>query len=739
MASHSKNERRDWAVALLVEAGAVLSSSLDLASTMDHIAQLTIPTLADLCIIDLRDGTGSISELAAASADPGLARALEALRSRYPLDPGGSHPVAEVIRSGRPVLLPEMSLELLRSFAQGAEHARFMAENRYRSAVVAPLTARGRTLGALSTLRLAESERYDEDDLDLVHELARRAALAIDNAQLFADVQAVERRLQAVLENLAEAITVVDNTGQTVFANQAALELLGLESSEELMRATPGEIMSRFIVLDESGRELDLEAMPARRLFRGESASALPVRSIVRATGEERWVVIRASPIVDPESGRVAYAANVFEDVTDVKRIQLAEAFMAQASRVLASSMDYNETLRRVVRLAAGQLAEWCAVDVLDEWGQLERVAVHHDDPAKLALAEQLNRSYRPTLAETAGVPEVIRTGRARIFNNITADALAAYARDAEHLRLLRETGARDVIIVPLAAPARTLGAITLVSSHTGRRLTEADLSVALRLGRRAGTAVESARLYTERTRIARTLQRALLPDSLPDMPGFEIAASYRPAGELNEVGGDFYDVFPCGEQKWMLVIGDVCGKGAEAASVTALARHTLRGVSMFDVRPASMLRLLHHALRPHGSEGPMCTVCLVLVGPPAPNAKLTIALAGHPQPLLVGPGEQAAAVGEAGTVLGMVDPITVSEVALELREGQTLLLFTDGVPEAARAKPRSAPALEQLSGRLRDLELTEMLARIETAAVESAGGQPHDDIALLGLRLART
>ena len=235
-------------------------------------------------------------------------------------------------------------------------------------------------------------------------------------------------------------------------------------------------------------------------------------------------------------------------------------------------------------------------MDVLGERGELERVAVHHADPEMLALAERLDRDYRPSLEETVGVPEVIRTGSARIFNDITADALATFARDEEHLQLLAAMDARDVIIVPLAAPARTLGAITLVSSHRGRRLIEADLDIAIRLGRRAGTAVESARLYTERSRIARVLQRALLPDSLPEMPGFEVAASYRPAGELNEVGGDFYDVIPCGERGWMLVIGDVCGKGPEAASVTALARHTLRAVSMLEAGPASDAR----ATAPH-------------------------------------------------------------------------------------------------------------------------------------------
>jgi PAS domain S-box-containing protein len=736
-AADTSLERPPWAIALLVETGAVLSSSLDPATTMRRVARLTIPALADLCVIDLCDREGAISELAAASKDAELAASLEDLRSRFPLDPGGAHPVARVIRSGEAELLAEMSRDSLHSFAQGPEHAGFMVAKRYRSAIVAPLTARGRTLGALSTLRLADSDPYDQGDLQLVCELARRAALAIDNARLFSDIQAVEQRLDAVLRNLAEAITVVDDAGRTVFANQATLDLLGLRSSEELARAKPGEIMSRFIVLSETGEELDLDAMPSRRLFRGEPAPPLLVRNIVRATGEERWVVVRASPIVDPDTGRVVYAANVFEDVTQVKRAQLAEAFMAQASRVLASSMDYGETLRRVARLAAGQLADWCAVDVLDEHGQLERVAVHHRDPDKLALAQQLDQSYRPALDETLGVPEVIRTGVARIFNDITPDALGAYARDAEHLRLLSQMGMRDVIIVPLAAPARTLGAITLVSSRDRRRLTDADLDVAVRLGRRAGTAVESARLYTERSRIARVLQRALLPDSLPDMPGFEIAASYRPAGELNEVGGDFYDVFPRSDGRWMLVIGDVCGKGAEAASVTALARHTLRAASMLETSPAVMLELLHRMLRAQEPEGQMCTVCLVLAGCSGEHARLTIALAGHPCPLIVGPGEKASAVGEPGTVLGVVDPITVTEVVVELRQGQTLLLYTDGVPDAARGREGSAPAPEHLSARAQRLALQAMLQEIEAAAVDSADGHPHDDIALLGLRLA--
>lgn len=216
--------QNDLTVELLVEAGAVLATSLDLATTMDQVAHLTVPRLADLCVIDLLDEDGSIREVAVASSDPQLAPALEAMRREFPLDPRGEHPVARVIASGEPELLEEMTSMLLRSFAQGSEHARFMIEHRYHSAAVAPLRAHGRTLGALSLLRIGDGEPYTRADLPLACELAGRAAMAIDNARLFSALRRVEQRLEAVLVNVAEAITLIDARGQTVFANQAAAD-----------------------------------------------------------------------------------------------------------------------------------------------------------------------------------------------------------------------------------------------------------------------------------------------------------------------------------------------------------------------------------------------------------------------------------------------------------------------------------------------------------------------------------
>jgi PAS domain S-box-containing protein len=728
---------RDMAMALLLEAGAVLANSLDPSTTMGQVAKLMVPQLADLCVIDLLDHDGSIRDLAVAAAKPELAQGLERVRMEHPLDPAGEHPVAQVIRSGEPMLLAQMSNALLHSIAQGSKHARFMISHDYRSAIVAPLAARGRTLGALSVLRLGDSPPYRPSDLELACELARRAALAIDNARLYSDLQHTEQRLQAVLVNIAEAITVVDAEGRTVFANQAAADLLRVQSPAEVMSAPPGEIMSRFLVLDEQGNELDLDAMPGRRLFAGERAEPLLVRNVVRATGEERWLIVRSSPVLDPDSGEMQYVVNVLEDITEVKRAQLADSFMSEASRLLASSLGYGETLRRVARLAVPGVASWCAVDLLNERGEIERVAVHHPDPEMVALAQRLDRDYTRTLEEPAGVPEVIRTGEARIYTDIQPDALAAFARDDKHLRLLAAIGATAVIIVPMIGADRIIGAITLVSSGSDRRLSSDDLPLAERLARRAGTAVENARLYTERSRIAHTLQQALLPESLPAVPGAEVSARYRAAGELNEVGGDFYDLFEAGGGAWMLVIGDVCGKGPRAAGITALARHTLRAAALSGCSPTQMLQMLNRALLLQPDDADLCTVCLIRYERAGDPGELQIALAGHPQPLLIDRDGESRPLGRPGTLLGVLDPIRMYEVSEPIGPDQTLLLYTDGVPEARQGDDLlGEEGLRQLCRQAPRLSLSGLLDHIERGALAHADGSLRDDLALLALRL---
>jgi serine phosphatase RsbU (regulator of sigma subunit) len=695
-----------------------------------------VPRLADLCVIDLIDGDGLIRDVAVVGSDAQIAVGLEALRREHPIDPGGNHPVARVLRSGTAELLSQMTTDQLRSFAESDAHARFMIGHHYHSAVVAPLRARDRTLGTLSVLRLGGGDSYSDEEFELTCELARRAALAIDNARLFADLSRVEQRLEAILSSVAEAITVIDATGQTVYANQAAADLLQVDDPSELTNVKPGTTMARFRVLDEHGEELDLSRMPARRLFRGEAVGPLLVRNIVRATGEERWLNVRTTAVDDPVTGELRYAVNVFENITEMKRAEVATSFLADCSRILASSLDYEQTLADVASLAVPRIADWCAVDIVGADGQVRRVAIEHQDAARRELGRRLSHAYPIDVEDSTGVAEVIRTGRSIVVSDVPATEIDAYARDADHLALLREIDPAALIIVPMTSGAQSVGAITLLWSQTPRRLARSDLSLAEELGRRTGAAVENARLFAERTRIAEVLQRALLPASLPEIPGADIEARYAASGELNEVGGDFYDVFAYDASSWILAIGDVCGKGPRAASVTALARHTLRAAAMSGSLPTRMLELLHEALL-RDPGGDMCTVCLVLVTPRETHADLSIALAGHLPPLIVAPDGDTRAAGELGTLLGLIEAVTISSHQARLQPGETLLLYTDGVPEAGDAAARlGEDGLRRLAREAAGLSPARMLEHIERGAIEHAAGHPQDDIALLALRM---
>ncbi len=428
----------------------------------------------------------------------------------------------------------------------------------------------------------------------------------------------------------------------------------------------------------------------------------------------------------------------MFENITEMKRAEVATSFLAECSRVLASSLDYEQTLARVAELAVPRIADWCAIDIID---------VRRADPAghdlstrttpALAIAERLSRAYPSEVDDASGAAEVIRTGRAIVVSDLPPVKLAEYARDSAHLQLLREIDPTAVIIVPMATGARCVGAITLLWSETPRRLSRSDLSLAEELGRRTGGAIESARLFAERTRIAEVLQRALLPASLPEIPGAEINARYAASGELNEVGGDFYDVFAYDHERWVLAIGDVCGKGPRAASITALARHTLRAAAMGGSSPTRMLEMLHAALL-RDPGGDLCTVCLVVVRPMETHADLVVALAGHPPPLLVDRQGDVRPVGTLGTLLGLIEPISISERAVRLEPGDTLLLYTDGVPDArAGTGMLGEDGLRRLSREAATLPLVRMLEHVERGALVHANGRPHDDIALLALRLA--
>ena len=285
-------------------------------------------------------------------------------------------------------------------------------------------------------------------------------------------------------------------------------------------------------------------------------------------------------------------------------------------------------------------------------------------------------------------------------------------------------------MIVPMVASGRVIGVISFVTAESGRRLTQSDLELAEELGRRAGTAVENARLYAERSHIAATLQRGLLPDELPAIEGMRLASLYRPAGEENLVGGDFYDAFPT-PSGWMLLVGDVTGRGAEAAALTGQARHTLRTAGTLLGDPDAAFEQLNRALAQRTELTP-CTVALLHVAPDATTA--TIRCAGHPKPLLVRDGE-VRAVGSFGPMLGAWSDSHWRADEIDLRSGDVLVLYSDGVTDTVGEHGRFGEErlLAALAG-VRDADAA--VAAIDAALNAFQRGAQADDTAVLALNL---
>jgi len=453
------------ALEFLADAGEVLSGSLDLEATLGRVVRLAVPELADWCAVDLIEPDGSLRQITSVHPDAKQEELLLELRRRYRAEKGSSEGVRHVVETGKSELASDVTAGPALALLDEDERALYDRLSP-RSYMIVPLVARGRTIGAMTFLSTVDGRHYGPSDLTLVRQLARRCALAVDNARLYERERVAHRRA----------------------------------------------------------------------------------------------------------------------------------AFMAEVGEILDSSLDYEQTLRNVAAIAVPHVADWCAVQLLDEHGELRQVAVAHVDPDKEKWASEVSERYPPDPAAPQGPAAVIRTGEAQLVNDITDELLVEGAVDDEHLDLLRGLGLTAALTAPLQARGQTFGALLLVSAESGRRFTEDDLTLATELGRRAGLAVENSRLYTQRSAIAHSLQARLLPPSLPEIPGLEIAARYRAAGELIEVGGDFYDVFR-EDGAWLVLVGDVSGKGAEAAAVTALVRYTLRAVAQQALPLTEVLRSVNEEI----------------------------------------------------------------------------------------------------------------------------------------------
>jgi PAS domain S-box-containing protein len=730
---------------LLARASAQFEGGVDPLAGLDAVAALPVPDLADLCIVDLVDEDGALRPGGVAASDPRAAEALRRSRELNPVPYDSDHPVAVVARTGEPMLIAtvgDRELELWQT-ATGPSHTHLLRHLGFRSIVVVPLSARGRTIGTLALVRMRGRGTYGPDDVEVAVAVARRAGLAIDHARLGTELGELASELQTVISVLAEAVFVQDREGRLVYANEAAAEMSGVASAAELLQMPEHALLSRYELYDERGVAVGPAQQPGNRALAGERHPELVMQAIDRETGEQAWRLAKASPILAPD-GRPRLAVIVIEDITEQRRREQAQTFLARASKLLTASLDPQRTLQEVAWAAVPELSDWCAVDMPDERGRLRRVATADRSPERTALSRLVIAENTAQPRMPVGPPNVMRTGVSELYPTIDEQLLRLAATDDAQLQALKEVGARSVLIVPMVAAGRTIGTITMGTIESQRRLGEDDLVLAEELGRRAGIAVEHAQVHRDRSTIAATLQAALLPPSLPAIDGLELAARFRAAGGGTTVGGDFYDVWPLpGEPRaWMVVMGDVTGKGPEAAAITALARYTMRTAALYERDPSRVLERLNHALLHDAEQRRLCTAVVVRVVPVAPNAAgaradLTVAAAGHPLPLRVRPDGRLDEVGAPGTLLGAFEPGHWSDVDVRLEPGDAIVLYTDGVTDARGDADRFGDErLERVVAAAAGASAGTIAAQIDEALITfQAGEQQRDDIALLVLR----
>ncbi len=699
-------ERRQ--LRLLVEAARITDGAADIDEALRRLVDLLVPDIADAAWIDLLQPGGGVRRLAARVDGPDHEELEAWLLARGSTRRGNLSPSTRALR-GEGSQLAELDERLRHAIVHDEDDRRLMELSQLRWTMALPLAPSGGPLGALALGVGRSGRRYGAAELAFAELLIGRAGLALANAQLVNRMTATQQRLDGILGALAEAVTVHDARGRIEYANDAAAKLLGLPGVHAVLTSPSAALTARFEIRDEDGELVSDAELPGARVIRGEQPEPLLTQSIYRATGELRWFLTKATPLHD-ENGQIL-AVNVIEDVTEQHETAMRQQFLAEAGEALASSLELERTLQAVAQLAVPRLADWCAVELPDERGELQQVALAHVDPEKIEQARAIRERYPPDPDAPTGSPAVLRTGRSMLVREVPDELLVEAAKDEQHLHDIRALGIRSGMSVPMITGGRVLGVMTFVFSESGRRYAEHDLAFAQDLAARAATAIENARLYTERSDVAHTLQASLLPEELPDVPGWRFAADYRPGQRGADVGGDFYDIFAVAGGH-MALLGDVTGKGVTAAALTSLVRHTAKTAAEFDPRPSAVLAHVNRALRQRPRVAPVTMVCAVLQG-----GTVTLAVGGHPLPLLKRDGRPCENIGRNGLLLGAVPEYGgADEVTIELEPGDTLLLFTDGVTDTPGADSRFGDA------RLR-------------AAVDAARAEPSG---AAGRRLAR-
>lgn len=549
--------------------------------------------------------------------------------------------------------------------------------------------------------------------------IARRRAEARS-----AEAERFRQHLAEVVRGTQDAVLSKDLDGIVTTWNPAAARLYGYTAEEAI-----GRHVSFLVPPDHK----DEEKVILDRVKQGERLDTYETERI-RSDGARISVSLTVSPIRSPMRGLIG-ASVVARDITAEVRRRRAQEFLVAASRLLDSSLDPEETARTIVSTAVPELAEICLIDFRrpDGWYG-DTVAAG----ANSEMAARLERVRRQTPLDPSGehpVAQVLRLKQPMIWRDLKApDVVDKVSQSSEHLELMQDAGYNSAAVVPLIARGRTLGALSFLHAHGDLRYDSGDLEFLSELGERAALALDNARLYRERDRVAKNLQRGLRPPRPAEVAGLGISVVFEAAGEGIDVGGDLYDVLPNEDGCWILV-GDVAGKGSTAAGVSVAVRHSVRGLTREIAEPDEVLRRVNELLFAGEGLNDFATAMLArLVRAEDGSWCISLASAGHPPAVLA--TESGPRLLGGGSVLGAWEKANVECHEQPLGPAETLALCTDGWLEAGPVASHQGPeSFAEMTQSLSGLELAELTDRLRADAVGRSAGTLRDDLVVLAIR----
>jgi serine phosphatase RsbU (regulator of sigma subunit)/PAS domain-containing protein len=392
-------------------------------------------------------------------------------------------------------------------------------------------------------------------------------------------------------------------------------------------------------------------------LVSASSAAGWPAAEEVKDPGEE---------VPSPRGDTVRAMTRRMDMITEVTRLLLDNSTFSEAV-----------TLQRCARLLAGGMASWVIVDVERDGLLRRQYVVGPQDESSQDLA----RKVRAVEPRSGSAPAQVHAAGTSVLL-AHADDPGILGATPDNTPLVMLLGTTSLLSVPITDDTTNYGALTLARTAYEGRFEIADLGLAERFGQHLGVAIRVDRMFRHRSAVAEALQGSLLPATLPDVPGVELYAAYLPAGEGLEVSGDFYDVFPV-TGGWAIVVGDVCGKGQEAAAMTAAARHAIRALAHWNPDPADVLAKANEIMLAGGYGDRFVTAKLAYLSWDGDLLRVVLAGAGHPGPALVRPDGRVDVLGGGGLPLGLFPDADSRVDKLELGEGDLLFFYSDGVTDA--------------------------------------------------------